>query len=86
MNINCCLHTYPSNMLFHYILDGRYYIGNNLVENSVRPVVVGQKGYFFCYNHDASKECGRLLLFMCCCKLADIDPNTYSGPVYSGIL
>jgi transposase len=61
--------------LSRYTLDGRYRIDNNLVENSVRPVAVGRKGYLFCGNYDTTEDAAVYYSFMGCCKLADIDPK-----------
>ena len=40
--------------LSRYVLDGRYNIDNNGVENAIRPPAIGRKNYLFCGNHDAA--------------------------------
>ena len=40
--------------LSRYVLDGRYDIDNNGVENAIRPLALGRKNYLFCGNHDAA--------------------------------
>jgi len=42
--------------LRRYHLDGRYRIDNNLIENDIRQLAVGRKGYLFCGNHDAAEN------------------------------
>ena len=58
-------------------MDGRYRIDNNLIENAVRPVAVGRKGYLFCGNHDAAQDAAIIYTFMGCCKLAGVDPKKW---------
>ena len=59
--------------LSRYVTDGRYKIDNNDIENSVRPLAVGRKGYLFCGNHDAAEDAAVIYTFMGCCKLAGVD-------------
>ena len=59
--------------LSRYVNDGRYKIDNNDIENSVRPLAVGRKGYLFCGNHDAAEDAAVIYTFMGCCKLANVD-------------
>ena len=59
--------------LSRYVNDGRYKIDNNDIENSVRPLAVGRKGYLFCGNHDAAEDAAVIYTFMGCCKLAQVD-------------
>ena len=40
--------------LCRYVIDGRYRIDTNLVENGQRPVALTRKNYLFCKNHDAA--------------------------------
>lgn len=63
--------------LSRYTMDGRYRIDNNLVENAVRPVAVGRKGYLFCGNHDAAEDAAVIYSLMGCCKLAEVDPKKW---------
>lgn len=63
--------------LSRYTLDGRYRIDNNLVENSIRPVAVGRKGYLFCGNHRAAEDAAIYYTMMGCCKMADVDPKKW---------
>lgn len=65
--------------LSRYVNDGRYKIDNNFIENSVRPLAVGRKGYLFCGNHDAAEDAAIIYTFMGCCKLADVDVRKWLG-------
>ena len=62
-----------SRELSRYVLDGRYLIDNNLIENSVRPVAIGRKNYLFCGNHDAAEDAAVIYTMMGCCKAANTD-------------
>ena len=42
--------------LARYIEDGRFFIDNNLIENSIRPVVLGRKNYLFAGSHEAAEQ------------------------------
>ena len=64
--------------LSRYTMDGRYRIDNNLVENAVRPVAVGRKGYLFCGNHDSAEDAAVIYTLMGCCRLADVDPKKWA--------
>ncbi len=59
--------------LSRYTTDGRYRIDNNNIENSVRPLAVGRKGYLFCGNHDSAEDAAVIYTFMGCCKIAGVD-------------
>ena len=65
--------------LSRYVTDGRYKIDNNFIENSVRPLAVGRKGYLFCGNHDAAEDAAIIYTFMGCCKLAEVDVRKWLG-------
>ena len=71
--------------LSRYVNDGRYKIDNNDIENSVRPLAVGRKGYLFCGNHDAAEDAAVIYTFMGCCKLADVDVRKWLGYFLSHI-
>ena len=71
--------------LSRYVNDGRYKIDNNDIENSVRPLAVGRKGYLFCGNHDAAEDAAVIYTFMGCCKLANVDVRKWLGYFLSHI-
>lgn len=59
--------------LKRYLLDGKYLIDNNLIENSVRPVALGRKNYLFCGNHSAAEDAAVIYSLMGCCKAAGVN-------------
>lgn len=75
--------------LFHrltrYHLDGRYRIDNNLIENDIRPLAVGRKGYLFCGNHDAAENTAVMYSLFGCCKAADVNPREWLVDVLTRI-
>ena len=62
------------NRLNGYLLDGKYEIDNNLIENSIRPVALGRKNYLFAGSHDAAQRTAMLYSFLGSCKMNDVEP------------
>jgi hypothetical protein len=60
--------------LKNYILDGKYEIDNNLVENSIRPVALGRKNYLFAGSHQAATHAAMMYSFFDSCKRNEINP------------
>ena len=71
--------------LTRYHLDGRYRIDNNLIENDIRPLAVGRKGYLFCGNHDAAENAAIMYSLFGCCKAAGVDPREWLTDVLTRI-
>jgi transposase len=71
--------------LTRYHLDGRYRIDNNLIENDIRPLAVGRKGYLFCGNHDAAENAAIMYSLFGCCKAAGVNPREWLTDVLSRI-
>ena len=63
--------------LSRYVLDGRYHIDNNGVENAIRPLAIGRKNYLFCGNHDAAVRAAIVYSLFSSCKAHDIDVRTW---------
>ena len=63
--------------LSRYVLDGRYNIDNNGIENAVRPLALGRKNYLFCGNHDAAVRAAVVYSLFSCCKAAGVDTRTW---------
>ena len=59
--------------LAHYLIDGRYLLDNNLIENCVRPMAVGRKGYLFCGNDSAAEDAAVIYSMMGTCKSCGVD-------------
>lgn len=60
--------------LIRYTENGAWYIDNNLVENSIRPVVLGRKNYLFAGSHDAAQWAAMMYSFLGSCKLNGVEP------------
>jgi len=65
------------NRLNGYLLDGKYEINNNLIENSIRPVALGRKNYLFAGSHDAAQRTAMLYSFLGSCKMNDVEPSAW---------
>ena len=63
--------------LSRYVLDGRYNIDNNGVENVIRPLALGRKNYLFCGNHDAAVRAAIIYSLFTCCKAANVDTRAW---------
>lgn len=57
-----------------YLLDGSLLIDNNLVENAIRPLVLGRKNYLFAGSHDAARRAGMLYSFLAICRKHEVNP------------
>jgi hypothetical protein len=63
--------------LVRYIDDGRFYIDNNLIENSIRPVALGRKNYMFAGSHEAAQQAAVIYSLVGTCKINNIEPFSY---------
>ena len=63
--------------LSRYVLDGRYQIDNNVIENAIRPLALGRKNYLFAGNHDAAVRAAIVYSLFSCCKAAGIDTRAW---------
>ena len=63
--------------LSRYVLDGRYNIDNNGVENAIRPLAIGRKNYLFCGNHDAAVRAAIVYSLFRSCKAHDVDVRSW---------
>ena len=60
--------------LERYVLDPRFEIDNNLVENSIRPLALGRKNYLFAGSHKAAQNIAMMYSFFASCKVNQIEP------------
>ncbi len=58
-------------------LDGRIQLNNNLIENSIRPMAIERKNYFFCRSHKAAQNATILYYFLGSCKMQNINPRVW---------
>ena len=63
--------------LSRYVLDGRYNIDNNGIENAIRPLALGRKNYLFAGNHDAAVRAAIVYSLFSSCKAAGIETRTW---------
>ena len=49
-------------------------IDNNLVENSVRPIILGRKNYLFAGSHNGAKTAAMFYSFFSTCKRNNVNP------------
>ena len=63
--------------LVGYLRDGRFEIDNNLVENDVRPSVVGRKRWLFIGHPDAGWRSAVIYSIIQSCRRRGIDPQEY---------
>ena len=76
--------------LSRYVLDGRYNIDNNGIENAIRPLALGRKNFLFAGNHDAAVRAAIVYSLFSSCKAAGIEPREWLEdilvrlPAYNG--
>ncbi|MBO4416786.1 MAG: IS66 family transposase [Bacteroidales bacterium] len=71
--------------LSRYVLDGRYNIDNNGIENAIRPLALGRKNYLFAGNHDAAVRAAIVYSLLSSCKAAGIDTRIWLEDVLKRI-
>jgi transposase len=71
--------------LMAYTEDGHLHIDNNLVENKIRPAVIGKKNYLFMGSHEAAQRSAMIYSFMLSCKANNINPEAWLGDVLTRI-
>lgn len=63
--------------LSRYVLDGRYHIDNNGIENAIRPLALGRKNFLFVGNHEAAVRAAIMYSLFSSCKAAGIEPREW---------
>ncbi len=63
--------------LVGYLRDGRFEINNNLVENDIRPEVVGRKRWLFIGHPDAGWRSAVIYTIILSCRRRGINPQEY---------
>ena len=63
--------------LSRYVLDGRYNIDNNGIENAIRPLALGRKNFLFAGNHDAAVRAAIVYSLFSSCKAANIQTRAW---------
>jgi hypothetical protein len=52
-------------------------IDNNLVENAIRPTVLGRKNYLFSGSHESAQRAAMFYSFFGSCKMNDVNPQEW---------
>jgi len=63
--------------LTRYLNHSFLQIDNNLVENAIRPTVLGRKNYLFSGSHEAAQRSAMIYSFMGSCKINGINPEEW---------
>jgi transposase len=63
--------------LDHYFLE----IDNNLVENAIRPTVLGRKNYMFSGSHEGAQRSAMMYSFLGSCKMNNVNPKEWLADV-----
>lgn len=56
-------------------------IDNNLVENAIRPTVLGRKNYLFSGSHDGAQRSAMMYSFIGSCKMNDVNPADWLADI-----
>lgn len=56
-------------------------IDNNLVENAIRPTVLGRKNYLFSGSHEGAQRSAMIYSFIGSCKMNDVNPQEWFADV-----
>ena len=60
-----------------YVTDGRYKIDDNMVENSIRPLVIGRKNYLFCGDDDDAQRAAVVYSLLATCKAHGVNERAW---------
>jgi transposase len=60
-----------------YLNESFLEIDNNLVENAIRPTVLGRKNYMFAGSHEGAQRSAMMYSFMGSCKINGINPEEW---------
>jgi transposase len=71
--------------LLVYTLHPQLEIDNNLVENAIRPTVVGRKNYLFSGSHQGARRSAMIYSFFASCKVNNINPQLWLADVLGRI-
>lgn len=71
--------------LIRYLKHPFLQIDNNLVENAIRPTVLGRKNYLFSGSHEAAQRSAMFYSFIGTCKMNDVNPQEWLADVLDKI-
>jgi hypothetical protein len=81
--IDCCRTDDIRGRQRGYLHDGRFEIDNNIVENDVRPSVVGRKRWLFIGHPDAGRRNAVIYTIIQSCRRRGVNPQEYLTDVLS---
>ena len=56
------------------LIDGRLKLDNNLIENTIRPLALGRKNYFFAGSDAGTQRLAMMYSFFGTCKAVQVNP------------
>ena len=65
--------------------NGALKMDNNLIENKVRPMVIGRKNYLFAGSHNGAERAAMFYSFFGTCKMHNINPHQWLKYVLENI-
>lgn len=71
--------------LCNYMFDGALEMDNNLIENKIRPMVIGRKNYLFAGSHNGAERAAMFYSFFGTCKMHNINPHAWLKYVLENI-
>jgi transposase len=71
--------------LCNYMFDGALEMDNNLIENKIRPMVIGRKNYLFAGSHNGAERAAMFYSFFGTCKMHNINPHKWLKYVLENI-
>jgi transposase len=71
--------------LTHYLDDARLPIDNNLVENAIRPFVIGRKNWLFSYNENGANSSAAIYSLVETAKANGREPHKYLKELFEKI-
>jgi transposase len=71
--------------LIRYLNQPFLLIDNNLVENAIRPTVLGRKNYLFSGSHEAAQRSAMFYSFIGTCKMNEINPEEWLADILDKI-
>jgi transposase len=69
--------------LTQYLNHSFLQIDNNLVENAIRPTVLGRKNFLFSGSHEAAKRSAMYYSFIGSCKMNNVNPEEWFADILS---
>ncbi|WP_293813248.1 IS66 family transposase [uncultured Bosea sp.] len=72
--------------LVRFLDDGRVELDTNIVERGIRPIVLNRKNALFAGHDEGAANWACIASLIECCKLNDVDPQTYFADVLTKLV